>query len=149
VVDSPPLFLATLDIIDYHSEQIRRYGGLDGTGDPEGLESAVAAPQHLYHYDYNVNLFDIATAYAFHISERQAFLDGNKRTGLQAAVAFLKINGYDVETSGENLFDWMVALAQKAISRSEFAARLRACSVREWGLTSLIRTWWPGKVTIL
>lgn len=34
------------------------------------------------------DLFSMAAAYAFHIAESQAFVDGNKRTGLDAALVF-------------------------------------------------------------
>jgi len=36
------------------------------------------------------DLFAMAAAYAFHIAENQAFVDGNKRTGVLAAVVFLE-----------------------------------------------------------
>ena len=35
----------------------------------------------------------MAAAYAFHIAQNQPFVDGNKRTGLLAAIVFLDING--------------------------------------------------------
>lgn len=38
----------------------------------------------------------MAAAYAFHIAENQPFLDGNKRTALNAAIVFLGLNGFDV-----------------------------------------------------
>jgi death-on-curing protein len=41
------------------------------------------------------DLYEIAAAYAFHIAESQAYLDGNKCTGVQAAVDFLEVNGID------------------------------------------------------
>lgn len=40
-------------------------------------------------------MYEIAAAYAFHIAERQAYFDGNKRTGVQAALDFLEINCID------------------------------------------------------
>jgi death on curing protein len=143
-VDSSPLFLSLDDVLEYHSEQIKLYGGLDGLGSPHQLESALASPQHLFLYDPSASLFDLAAAYAFHISESQAFNDGNKRTGLQAAIGFLKGNGYAVETSNENLFEWMMEMAQKKMSREEFASKLCACSIRDRGLMAWLRTLWPS-----
>jgi len=52
-------------------------------------ESAIAQPQNVY-FNGGGDLYEIAAAYAFHIAESQAYLDGNKRTGVQAAVDFLK-----------------------------------------------------------
>ena len=138
-MDISPLFVKPEDIHEYHSEQIALYGGLHGVGNPGLLDSALACPINLYSYDPEADLFDIATAYAFHISQNQAFNDGNKRTGLQAAIAFLKLNGYAVETSEENLFKLMIRLAEGDMSRDEFSRSLCACSVRERGLTTWLR----------
>jgi death-on-curing protein len=44
----------------------------------------------------HADLFEMAAAYAFHIAENQSFVDGNKRTGLAAALTFLRINGVSV-----------------------------------------------------
>jgi death-on-curing protein len=143
-VQSAPLFLSDFNILEYHEEQIELYGGLGGVGNPALLDSAIHSPQNLYLYDPSADLFDIATAYAFHISQNQAFNDGNKRTGLQAAIAFLKLNGYAVETSEENLFEWMIRLANGDLSKTEFSRALCACSIRERGLTAWIRSLFPA-----
>jgi len=69
---------------------------------------------------------DLAAAYAFYISEAQAFMDGNKRTAFTACMDFLKINGVPTKIYDDgDLFDWMLQLANKQISREEFAERLR------------------------
>jgi death-on-curing protein len=139
VLDAPPLFLTADDVIEYHSEQIKLYGGLDGIADRGLLESAVASPQHLFVYVEQATIFDIATAYAFHISENQPFNEGNKRTGLQAALAFLKGNGFIVETAEQNLFDWTRKMARREMSQEAFSDALRRSSIREGGLTFWIR----------
>jgi death-on-curing protein len=53
----------------------------------------------------------MAGAYAFHIAEGQPFVDGNKRTGLNAALVFLEINGWSVDDPHEELYDAMIGLA--------------------------------------
>ena len=35
-------------------------------------------------FDHQIRLFDIAAAYAFHLAEAQAFVDGNKRVAAAA-----------------------------------------------------------------
>ena len=142
-MDSPPLFLTREDVLGYHSEQIALYGGQDGLADAGLLDSALASPENLYLYDQETGVFDIATAYAFHIAKNHAFYDGNKRTGLQAALAFLKDNGYEVETDDEAIFEWMDGLTDNCISRAIFTERLCACSVREGGLTVWLRRLFP------
>jgi death-on-curing family protein len=58
------------------------------------LESANRSTSERYFYG-NGDLYEIAGAYAYHIAESQAFLDGNKRTAVRAALDFLEINGVD------------------------------------------------------
>lgn len=142
-MDSPPLFLTREDVLEYHSEQIALYGGQDGLADSGLLDSALGGPENLYLYDPQAGLFDIAASYAFHIAKNHAFHDGNKRTGLQAAVAFLKDNGYEVETDDQTIFEWMDGLTDNSISRSMFTERLCSCSVRERGLTVWLRRLFP------
>jgi death-on-curing protein len=43
----------------------------------------------------------MAAAYLFHIVKNHAFLDGNKRTALVAALVFLDINGVSLERDDE------------------------------------------------
>ena len=138
-METEPLFLSEEAIIEFHSEQIRLFGGLDGLGNAAGFSSAVASPQNVYLYQPDATLFDLAATYAYHISMSQAFLDGNKRTGLQTAISFLKINGYRVETDPEHLFEGMLNLHLGKETKEAFANRLRNCSVREGGLTQWIR----------
>jgi death-on-curing protein len=70
----------------------------------------------------------MATAYAFHIAENQPFLDGNKRTGLNAAIVFLDLNGWLVLDPNERLVDAMLKLAIRAISKQGLAILLRELS---------------------
>jgi death-on-curing protein len=76
-----PEFL-TREIVDaIHEEQLNNFGGLPGVRDENALESAIAAAQNVYHYGGG-DIYEIAAAYAYHLTESQAWLDGNKRTGL-------------------------------------------------------------------
>ena len=125
-------------VIEFHDEQIRCFGGLNGIGDPSGLSSAIFAPQNVYLYRDDATLFDVAAAYAYHISMSQAFIDGNKRTGLAAAIVFLKINGYSVKSDPESLFEWMISLHETTDGKAVFAKHLCDCSVRSGGFTQWI-----------
>ena len=85
---SEPLFLSVQQVQRLHRKLIDVFGGTHGLREPGLLESAVVQPQNVYHYAGG-DLFDIAAAYAFHIAQAQAFLDGNKRAGMATALAFL------------------------------------------------------------
>ena len=89
------------------------------------LGTAVNHPQNVFHYA-NGDLFDIAAAYAFHIAEAQAFLDGNKRAAASAALNFLEANGVYKHFDAVSFYDAMIAIAEKRITKSDLAASLGA-----------------------
>jgi death-on-curing protein len=104
---------------------IRAYGGSEGIRDLGLIESAVAQGQNIYHYA-KADLFGIAAAYAYHLAENQAFLDGNKRTGAAAALAFLNINGVDItRMNSQEVYEMMIRIATKELSRQGLADLLR------------------------
>jgi death-on-curing protein len=91
----------------------------------EALESATAQPQNVYFYG-DGDLYEIAAAYAFHIAESQAYLDGNKRTGVHAAVDFLEVNGVDTSPLPElATYETMIRVAMHELDRSGLATFLR------------------------
>jgi death-on-curing protein len=94
----------------------------------DALESAIAQPLNVYFYG-NGDLYEIAAAYAFHIAESQAYFDGNKRTGVQAAADFLEINGIDTTPLPElATYEAMIRVAKHELDRSGLAMFFRdAC----------------------
>jgi death on curing protein len=106
-------FLSIEDVLAIHSVQLAHFGGRPGVRDLAALESAVAQAQaglgaQLFHRD----VFEQAAAYAFHISQNQPFVDGNKRTALVAASVFLDLNEIELAES-DDLHDAMIAIAEK------------------------------------
>src|SRR5260370_24336335 len=83
-----PEFL-TREILDaIHEYKIDTYGGRDGVRDENALESAISAAQNVYYYGGG-DVYEVAAAYAYHIAESQAYLDGSKKAGAQAALVFM------------------------------------------------------------
>lgn len=58
-----PGFLNKDQILLYHHEQIGLFGGSDGLRDEGLLESAISAPQNVYCYEENADIFDLAVSY--------------------------------------------------------------------------------------
>jgi death-on-curing protein len=120
-----PYFLTREQIDTIHWDQIEAWGGMHGLRSKDALESAIAQPQNVYFYGEG-DLFEIAAAYAFHIAESQAYLDGNKRTGVQAAVDFLEINGIDTSPLPElATYEAMIRVASHELDRSGLGVFLR------------------------
>jgi death-on-curing protein len=91
-----PEFLTLDEVLEIHAQQIERYGGSPGLRDPAGLESAVAQPQVSFGGEYlHTSIPAMAAAYLFHLCQNHAFIDGNKRVGANAAIAFLLINDWE------------------------------------------------------
>ena len=112
-------------VLDFHARALRQYGGSEGIRDRGGLEGAIGAVEQFAYYAADIDLFDIAAAYAFYIAERHAFVDGNKRTAWLAAVAFLELNGLDTDYQPFTAYLWVMALAQHQLDRAAFARNLR------------------------
>ena len=66
-----------------------------------------------------------AAALAHGIAESQTFIDGNKRLALIAMLAFLEINGFEIEASDPELAAWIVSLSAAATPK-ELAKLIRA-----------------------
>ncbi len=124
-----PVFLSVGEVVGLHSDQIREFGGAEGIRDQGALESAVAQACTTYSGEYlHHGLFEMAAAYAFHIAENQPFLDGNKRTALNAAIVFLGLNGFDVIDDEGILYAAMIGLSTGEWSKGRMAALLERLS---------------------
>jgi len=130
-----PLFLTVDEVQALHDDQLRRFGGSSGVRDLGALESAVATPASTFDGEFlHADLFHMAAAYAFHIAENQPFLDGNKRAALAAALAFLSLNGYDLDANPDDLYDLCIAVSAGTASKADasvfFAKHIRELSER-------------------
>lgn len=124
---SPPEFLDLEDVLDLHRQALERFGGTDGIRDLGALESAIGTPRTSFGGQFlHADVFEMGAAYAFHIAQSQAFLDGNKRTGLLAALVFLEWNGFDVTDPRCELYEAMIAIAERRLDKKALAELLRS-----------------------
>jgi len=120
------LFLTLAEVIEIHSDQIERYGGGNGIRDMHLLSSAVAMPYATFSGDFlHRSIFEMAAAYAFHLSQNHPFVDGNKRTALASALVFLELNGVGIPASDDKLYESMMQIASGEMPKGEFALILR------------------------
>lgn len=114
-----------------HAEVIAAHGGSPGLRDRALLESAVAAPQASFGGTPLIDdPIEIAAAYLFYLCRNHAFVDGNKRTALAAALVVLRANGMlpDRDRPSKRIDDWealVLDVAASRIDREETTARLR------------------------
>lgn len=127
-------FLTLAEVIEIHADQIRRYGGHGDVRDMKLLSSAVAMPYATFSKKFlHDDIFSMAPAYAYHICRNHPFVDGNKRTALASALVFLEMNGVDVQDPHGKLYEAMMALAEGALGKDEFARILRALNAKTQG----------------
>jgi death-on-curing protein len=126
-------YLDLRHIIAMHDSLIEKYGGLHGIRDKGLLESASCQPQQsAFGEDMFPDIASKAAAYAYYLSENQPFLDGNKRIATAAAITFLRLNGYDLKkVSDKDLYDIIMQLANKKLSREALAKWFKKNSVRK------------------
>ncbi len=118
----PPVFLNLGEILDIHRDQIERYGGDPAIRDLTLLRSALAMPTAGVGDGYLHNdLFEMASAYLFHLIGNHPFIDGNKRTGAVAALVFLSLNGIEIEVD-EDSFEALVRSVAEGRTSKPFVA---------------------------
>jgi death-on-curing protein len=84
--------------------------------------SALATPEATYAGHYlHTDLFEMAAAYLFHIVRNHPFVDGNKRTGLIAALVFLGLNDLVLDAEPDPLFELVVRVAGGSATKAEAA----------------------------
>ena len=124
-----PSFLTLAEVLVIHASQIEKHGGQPGVRDLGMLESALAVPQSSFGGELlHESLFEMAAAYAYHIAENQPFVDGNKRTGLVAALVFLELNGIPVDDPKSKLYDAMMDVASRRMDKKGLAEALKKLS---------------------
>jgi death-on-curing protein len=120
-------FLTLAEVVEIHADQIEQYGGADGIRDINLLSSAVAMPYASFSGSFLHNdIFEMAAAYAYHISQNYPFVDGNKRTALASALVFLELNGISLVDPKEKLYESIISLAAGKRNKAEFAEILRS-----------------------
>ncbi|MEX0775837.1 MAG: type II toxin-antitoxin system death-on-curing family toxin [Phycisphaeraceae bacterium] len=115
-----PVFLTLDEVLQIHTHQIESFGGSSSIRDLGLLESAIAQPRQRYGGRWlHPDLAAMAAAYLFHITRNHAFVDGNKRTGTQAASLFLRMNGFDVDYPLRETEKLVLAVAEGSASKDQ------------------------------
>lgn len=106
-----PRWISEAMLLALHAQQIERFGGAHGVIDQNVVLSALARPQHRWHYDESTDAADLAASYLVGFARSQGFRDGNKRTGLSTALVFLGLNGMMLDVPPEELYSLTMAIA--------------------------------------
>ena len=126
-----PKWLALALVTAIHDEAIYEFGGLGGIRDTGLLESALDRPRNRRAYQPETAVFELAASLCFGLAKNHPFVDGNKRTALLAARAFLFVNGYLLEPAEEDEVLTMVAVAEDSVSEQQLAEWMQQNSTRD------------------
>jgi len=117
-------------ILAIHDEAIVVFGGLTGIRDMALLDSVIDRPKNLLAHGDNPSLFDLAAALCCGIVKNHPFLDGNKRTGLLSARAFLFLHSHVFEPTEVDEVTMMVGVANGTVDEAMLASWLVRFSTR-------------------
>ena len=119
-------FIPKKVILYFHEQLIQIYGGSPGIRDENLLDSAIQQPKSSFDGDYlHNNIFEIASAYGFHLCKNHPFIDGNKRVALVAMDTFLQNNGYEISASEKETYKIMIELSAEKLSKSDLTKWLK------------------------
>jgi death-on-curing protein len=113
-------------ILFIHRSQIKRFGGLKGLRDRGALLAAIGRPQMTFGgEDLYPEVPDKVAALMHSLVMNHPFVDGNKRVGAHAAIAFLIANGFVPEFSSAELVEITLATARGEMSAEALAIWIR------------------------
>ena len=116
-----PVWLLKPAVIAVHNMMIARFGGASGIRDEGLLDSALARPINIYHYDDAADVAVLAAAYAAGLIQNHPFVDGNKRIGFMAAYMFLDLNSATLEADEASATAMTLSLAASEIEEQDYA----------------------------
>lgn len=120
-----PVWVERLVVDAIHLDLIRTHGGLSGVRDENALESALARPRHRWAYGRDVRIETLAATYGYGLARNHPYRDGNKRVAFVVMLAFLGLNGFDLDAPESDVVTTMLSLAAGDLSERALAKWLR------------------------
>ncbi len=95
------------------------------------LESAVSRAENKAYYEPEATLAAVAASLSLGLIKNHAFVDGNKRVGLAALVAFLLLNGHRLDCSEAEQVEMIQKAAASEITEEQWTAWVERVVVPE------------------
>ncbi len=107
-------------VIAVHLQLIAETGGSDGILDRGLLESALWSPfQSFGREELYPSIQHKAAQMCYALIANHPFIDGNKRIGVHVMLVFLKVNGFDLEYTQEELIFLGLNVAQGSLKAED------------------------------
>lgn len=115
-------YLAVSEVVLINQQEI----GNDLLADFGLLEAAVLRPQQsVFGADAYPDIHTKAAAMMHSLIRNHAFIDGNKRTGVLAAILFYNLNGFQIDAAQEDVVALAVDIAEGQIDVEGIAGILK------------------------
>jgi len=106
-------YLTAEQVLFLHAMMISETGGNHGVRDIGMLQSAASRPKATFKgRDLHSDIHLKAAAMMHSLIQNHPFLDGNKRTGIAAAVLFLQLNGYEFNADNREVENFILSVAR-------------------------------------
>lgn len=110
-------YLTPEQVLFIHARLIAETGGEHGIRDLGLLLSAVARPEGTFDgEELYPDLYHKAAALMESLINSHPFVDGNKRSGIASAAMFLRLKGYQLTASNEELESFVLSIARGEVS---------------------------------
>lgn len=117
--------LAAAQVLRLHREVLERFWGDPGVRDRGLLESALARPFASYGgVEAHPEVHQKAAALWHALVVNHPFVDANRPVALAATLIFLRVNGYDLALSGDELVRLTNRLVEDRLGAAELATVL-------------------------
>lgn len=122
-MDEPEVKSLTFELLlELHGASLSAYGGSGGIRDAAVLESALEQPFASFGgYDQYPTIIDKASILGFCLIKNHGFVDGNKRVGFMAVEVFLRLNGFRLVASADDVEGTCLSVADSTLTRDDFA----------------------------
>jgi len=120
-----PRWIDKQALILLHAETLAEHGGPEGLCDEGLLDSALARPLHLLHYEDQPDIARLAAAYGIGIARNHPLADGNKRAAFLAVGLFLALNGVRLIADKVDATTVMLSMAAGEMAEDDCAAWIR------------------------
>ena len=118
-------YLTTEEILAIHEKLTEKVGGSSGVREENLLHSIAERPKTSFDGQEQFPTLFLKAAACFEaIATYHVFVDGNKRTAITVAGAFLFANGYEIELAVDESEKFIIAAAQRQKELGEIAAWL-------------------------
>lgn len=125
-------YLSPEQVLFIHSRLIAETGGEHGVRDLAMLLSALGRSQASFEgKDLYPDLFQKTAALFDSLIRNHPFVDGNKRTAIASAGLFLRMNGYRLMVTNEEMVRFTLACAQSQCAMDEIVSWFRQYSQRK------------------